>query len=499
MLRKIPLQIVNTVIFICIVVGVTFYLQYDIYEFDDYLQSFFYTYNPMDLWKNADHAKYISYIMQKMVCHSSSLLLGIHPNENIIPRLFVAFNFALLPFLYARLTKLSANKKYTNPLVYLTAFFICFSLTLLHTDYLLRLNQHFEYVFCFILFLLFLYPVLEYFFKEEIPQRKHLLRNSLLFFINGISSYFNVYMSLWVLSYIAIYSKLKYKFSFKEFFSGEKYVGIRLPIIILLGGLGFILTNPNLQILSGKRSHFVSIEHFLRYDLFPYTSEWIHSMFTIPAVFILNVLIIGLFVFLYWKNKKISKIMTTSIIIIVAGLLFFYALIFCGKTYAFGRYYWISFSRVFLVHYYFILIPLFLLWGEASKNLKNKYCLLPFCCSLIMFISFIPYFKNNYENTKLVRQEMYKIIKSEKFYISKGAKYAVVPKKYVDWDVYTYTKYYYNWCLCIFYENYKLVYHQVPIPLHFVTDEDFIKIVQKDGLIFTKEELEKSDFNNFLR
>lgn len=489
-------KIVNILIFFLIVLSITLFLKYDIYEFDDFVQSFFYTYDINTLLAKADHGKYISWFFMKFICHGSSLFLNIHPNENIIPRIVVGLDFALLSYLYASLTKITSRSNYINPLIFLSAFFVSTSLTLLHPDYLMRWNQHFGYILMFIILLWFMNVFISYFLNDKLPEKKDNVRNNVLFFITGISAYYNVFLLGGIFIFLITYYYGKGKLDFKSILSDEKYSPLRTPILIGVFSFLLVCVNPNLNLIASARtSNFNLISTFQTY-FFEYTREWLHSMFTIPAIAAINAAILILLVIVRIQNKKITKTMMLSLTIFAASAIFQYLLIFCGKTLAYQDF-WISFPRVYLIHYYFCLIPIFLLLGEALKNRKQKYYSIPFVISFLIFLYLIPLFKSQFDTSKLIRREMYMIIKSEMFYTINIYPFAVIPEENIDWDAYTFYPRKINWCVVYFYKNYKLIYKQNPIRVKFVPLTKFLEISKQNGLIFTEEELKKSDFNNF--
>lgn len=489
-------KIVNILTFFLIVLSITLFLKYDIYEFDDFVQSFFYTYDINTLLAKADHGKYISWFFMKFICHGSSLFLNIHPNENIIPRIVVGLDFALLSYLYASLTKITSRSNYINPLIFLSAFFVSTSLTLLHPDYLMRWNQHFGYILLFIILLWFMNVFASYFLNDKLPEKKDNVRNNILFFIAGISAYYNVFLLAGLFIFLIIYYSCKQKFNFKSILFDEKFLPLRIPILIGIFSFLLVCINPNLNLIASARtSNFSLISTFQTY-FFEYTREWLHVMFTVPAIIVINLSIILLLSIVFIQNRKITKTMMLSLAIIISSAAFQYLLIFCGKTLAYQDF-WISFPRVYLVHYYFCLIPIFLLLGEALKNRKQKYYSIPFVISFLIFLYLIPLFKSQFDTSKLIRKEMYMIIKSEMFYTINNYPFAVIPEENIDWDAYTFYPRKINWCVVYFYRNYKLIYKQNPIRVKFVPLTEFIKNAKLDGLNFTEEELIKSDFNNF--
>lgn len=489
-------KIVNISIFILIVLAIALFLKFDIYEFDDYVQSFFYTYDISTLLAKADHGKYISWFLMKLVCHGTSLFMNIHPNENIIPRIVVGLDFALLAYLYANLTKLTSRSANINPLVYLSAFFVCISLTLLHPDYLMRWNQHFGYILIFVIMLWFINVFVSYFLNDKLPEKKDNFRNNILFFITGISAYFNVFLLSFVFIFLSVYYYCKGKFDLKLFFLNEKYTSLRTSILIGIISFLLVCINPNLHLITSARTYDLSVILTVPNYVSEFTLAWLHSIFALPAIVAINSVILVLITIVWFQNKKITKTIMLSLTIIISSALFQYLLIFCGKSLA-NQYLWVSFPRVYLIHYYFCLIPVFLLLGEALKDKEKKYYSLPFFISFLIFLYLTPLFKSQYETSKLVRKEMYMIVKSEMFYTQNKYSYAIIPEKNIDWDNYTFYPRKINWCVAYFYKNYKLIYKQNAIRVKFVPLTKFLQAAKQDGLDFTEEELTKSDFNNF--
>lgn len=489
-------KIVNILIFFLIVLAITCYLKYDIYEFDDYVQSFFYTYDINTLLAKADHGKYISWFFMKLVCHGTSMLLNTHPNENIIPRIVVGFDFALLSYLFASLTKTASREVCVNPLIFLSAFFVCISLTLLHPDFLMRWNQHFGYILLFIILMWFINVLTGYFLDDRLPEKKENFRNNILFFLAGISAYFNVFLLFGIFIFLTVYYYCKGKFNIKSFLSDEKYTPLRTPLLIGIICFLLVCINPNLHLIAGERTKISPI--LALQTFFPeYTAKWIHSMFTVPAIIAINFAILILIGIVFIQNKKVTKTIMLSLTIIVTSALFQYLLIFCGKTYA-NQYFWITFPRVYLIHYYFCLIPIFLLLGEILLNKNKKYYTIPFAITFLLFLYLIPIFKTQFETSRLVRREMYMIIKSQMFYTRKKYPVALIPKENIDWDKYTFYSGKANWCKFYFVRNYKLIYKKNALRLKFVPLAEFLKTTKQDGLYFTDEELKNTDFNKFI-
>lgn len=489
-------KIVNILIFFLIVLSVTLFLKYDIYEFDDFVQSFFYTFDINTLLAKADHGKYISWFFMKYICHGTSLLFNIHPNENIIPRIVIGLDFALLSYLYASLTKITSRSNYINPLIFLSAFFVSISLTLLHPDYLMRWNQHFGYILLFIILLWFMNVFISYFLNDKLPEKKDNYRNNFLLFITAISAYYNVFLLVGVFVFLIIYYYRKGKFNFKLILSDEKYSPLRIPLLIGIFSFSLVCINPNLHSITSQRTSNFNLLSTVHNYFFEYTFEWIHSMFTTPAIKVINLSILLLLSIVFIQKRKITKAMMLSVTIFISSAIFQYLLIFCGKTLA-HQDFWISFPRVYLIHYYFCLIPIFLLLGEALKNREQKYCSIPFVISFLIFLYLTPLFKSQFDASKLIRREMYMIIKSEMFYSINKYPIAVIPEENIDWDSYTFYPRKINWCVIYFFRNYYLIYKQRAIRVKFVPLTEFLEIAKRDGLNFTEEELRKSDFNNF--
>lgn len=481
------ITLLNVFIFLAIVAIIVSFLWFDVYELDDYFQSFFYSKSIRQLLYHADHAKFLSVILMKSVCHGTSVLMKINPNDNVIPRIVIGMDFAILSYLYAKLVAISGKQRLLKPSIYLSFFIGVIGLTLVHSDYLVRWNQHFEYIFVFIIFLLFFNRVAYYFFNNKLPQARDSLKDSMIFLAFGVSSYVNLFVGALVLLGIFLYYKQKYTLNYKELLVSEKYSYVRIPLLLLITASFAIFMNPCLHIITEARLGG-------KFNLLEFLYYWSKSMFLNPTAIILNLLYVTLLIVVLKKYNKNTRQVWLSTSLIIASMLFQFFLGGLGKTCKFGDY-WVSFERVYLMHYYFVLMGIAILVGPIKKQATKVLLTISF----LVAIYTLPKFVDMYKYSKHLRREMYMIVKAENFYINKKAEFAPVPLQYINWGVYTgFSKDDTNWCMLDFYLNFKRVYKKKALKFKFYETDEFLEKAKKDGLIFTQQELANPKFTNLM-
>ncbi len=110
-------NILNTLIFIGIVVGFTIFLQNNTYRQDEFAWSFIYTDSIIEFIKTTDQGKYLPSWMLNFIAHGTSVLQNIHPNDNIIPKIFIGLSFATIIFVISAFSAYIYDKRLSSLMI----------------------------------------------------------------------------------------------------------------------------------------------------------------------------------------------------------------------------------------------------------------------------------------------------------------------------------------------------------------------------------------------
>ena len=540
MTKKTMINILNSIVFITIIAIITYLLRFDIYEHDDFAQSFLYNSNFWNVLKEADHGRYFSWIYMKYVVTYSMWIQNIHPNMDIFPKIVSSFNIALLTLIIARFITAPFKSK-LSPLWFFITFVILMNIYWISPQNIYRYNQNFAYQSNLIWFFLGWGVFSSYIINNTKPLSKDLLRNSFLSFMLGVTAHFNTISSIGILGVLFCYAfivfALKEQKNMNKVFQNFKDLGLGIYIPLLTFIIGTILyfSAPHFQSLLTYRTSTEGSRVLQAFSLLPeFFPRWIWHVFinTQARYFIVAILISSLIIL--WNKTNIQKNIRVLVMAwaLVVGAGFFNAsLILTGKSYYDGVSFWLISSDLKVLTRMMFLSALWLLLGYIISIYKDifqdtfikKDTTKKLYINIIIFLLILvdPAFKaveqiqrsDFITNSKEYRTNWYITEKIYRFY-SLNKLDAVLPAPQdkapywhqqlntscielpIDWAGSAYIRY-----------NYPLVYYKEqelrdksPYKDHFVsysmTNNDIaLTMYSNMGGVFTDQELKKPNFN----
>lgn len=478
MSKKIYL-IINIVIALLVIIGITCYLRYDIFQHDDFLQSFFYTKSLKELVLTADHGRYLSWFAMKSVVHGSSILFNVHPQDNVFGNIFRGFDFALLGYLLSCVFYIDKDKKSVNPLIYITGLGALFYYISLDFPVLVHYNQHFGYVFN----LLFFFPVILLFGKSYINQTKiPVWQGALGAFLVAISAHFNVITVVGMLFFIAFCELLRRNFRVPK--------DLLTPLKCFIFGLVCYFVNPNFHYI--WRTARMPEEPFFSYavqNILPFLKDF--YTFVIDRNVILFCLIIVAIFLVYKFSKDINKskrVISLALSVVFGVCLFNFSLFACGRTYYGSARFWLCHHDLQFITAMFLIVALAILLSQ----IKIKWYI-PVALILALCLGFnsLGLWKINYLNSIITRRTFYKIEKTNIFYYLNNSNISYLPQNNIleEWLI--------NEKFNVIYKkNFKLLY-KINLPkLEFLNKADYNARIKQDGLEFSPEELTTLKFSD---
>ena len=222
-------NILNSIIFIAIIASIAYLLRFDIYEHDDFGQSFLYDSNFWNILRGSDHGRYFSWIYMKFVVTYSFLIQNIHPNMDMFPKIVIGFNIALLSLIISRFVTAPFKSK-LSPLWFFLTFVVLLKIYQVSPTNIYRYNQHFAYQSNLIWFFLGWGVFSTYIINNTKPLSKDLLRNSFLSFMLGVTAHFNTISSIGVLGVLFCYAfilfAIKEQNNINKIFQNFKDLGV---------------------------------------------------------------------------------------------------------------------------------------------------------------------------------------------------------------------------------------------------------------------------------
>lgn len=184
--------IINILIFIGIIAIYTWFLQFNTYRQDEFWWSFFYTDNIWDFIKTTDQGKYLPSWLLHLIIHGTALLQNIHPNDNLIPKLIVGFNFATVTYFISLCATYPYGKK-LSPLMTIFSFFVLSILVVQSRQTVIFYTQHFTYIFGLLPLLLAISLFARFYINKTVPHTLYFY--SLTAFTVG-AIHINIFISL---------------------------------------------------------------------------------------------------------------------------------------------------------------------------------------------------------------------------------------------------------------------------------------------------------------
>lgn len=471
---------INILIALAVVVCATFFLQYDVYEHDDFLQSFFLTHSIKELILTADHGRYLSWFVMKTVVHGTSHLLNIHPQDNHFGAIFIGFDFALLGYLLSCVFYIDKDKKAVNPLIYLSVILLLIYFLPSSFDLLTRYTQHFGYIFNFLFFM----PFILIFGKAYINQTEvPLVKGMIVAFLTGISAHFNIITSVGIFIFLALY----------ELFNKTFKISKNLLTSVIAFSVGAMLNmfNPTFILLKNERSVSGSILQFVADNYKEFINVFLNNVIINNKFLFWFITLIILIIFLKLKNNKSSKRAIILSLSIVFGIfLFNLSLITCGKTFYDGHSFWLVHTNLKFITTLNIFTALSVLLSQISDR---KYVLILLVISGLLAYNIRGEWIVNYYSSISKRRFLYQIEKTNLFYAYKNSNISYVFHNNIieNWT-------YYDGCQA-YKRNFYLIY-KVHLPeIKFIDKNEYDERIQKDGLYFSKEEMKIQKFTNLYK
>ena len=451
----------NYLIFIGIVISVAYFLRFDIYEHDDFYNSFFYTSDWWEIIKSADHGRYFSWVYQKLAVHGSSLLLNTHPNDNLVLRFIVGFNIALVVLFISQFSTKPFHKK-TSPVMMIITALVLSHLYTISIQNITRYNQHFAYQSNLIIFFFIWGIIGTYFINNTLPQAKHLVKNSVLALILGLSAHFNIFSSIGSIGFLVIYGIVSFAreeaWDFIKIINRFKQLGkgIYIPLLFFVIGMVGYFSAPHFQYLLGERSPSGNNRILEALKLLPeFIPQWIIKVFIgQSAILLVFSGIIGIWVIIWhhirygvkeeslvlsFDNKENStksiRVVVFALALVVGVAFFNGALVMSGKSYYGQDLFWLVhpdlavLTRMIFFSAVLILVGYIFTIQSSQKEIKTKRVLL--ILTIFLACIRIPFYKYEYYGSIEQRIQWYQTEKIYRFYSLQG-KEAILPASSYD-------------------------------------------------------------------
>ena len=330
-------NILNTLIFIGIVVGFTIFLQNNTYRQDEFAWSFIYTDSIMEFIKTTDQGKYLPSWMLNLIVHGTAVLQNIHPNDNIIPKIFIGLSFATIIFLISAFSTYIYDKR-LSPLMIIFSGAMVQLLVAPARQVIIFYTQHFTYIFGLIPFLLALLVFSKVYIQQKTQISKWILCVT-AFFVSSI--HINIFISIGTLLSILFISALingvLYKWDFKTIGSiyQKAFKQFWAPLSFYLLGIILFFMSPHLHYVAKARTG-ASFETILSW-LPEYIKPFIGSIFYLNNVWVVWFIFLIVFIvliFLITKPKISIENQKTHIVLNNGSLLFWRMIIICVSVIA---------------------------------------------------------------------------------------------------------------------------------------------------------------------
>ena len=528
-------NILNSIIFITIITIITYLLRFDIYDWDDFWQSFLYDSNFWNILKSADHGRYFSTVYQRYVITYSMWIQNIHPNMDMFPKIVIGFNIALLSLIISRFVTAPFKSK-LSPLWFFLTFLILMHIYYTSPQNIHRYNQHFAYQSNLIWFFLGWGVFSTYVINNTKPLSKDLLRNSFLSFMLGVTAHFNTISSIGILGVLFCYAFIIFAIqeqkNINKIFQNFKDLGsgIYIPLLTFVIGNILYFSAPSFQHLLTQRSSAEGNRILHALSLLPeFIPQWIFQVFIAShARYFIGPIIISSVIILRNKTniQKNIRVLTMAWALVIGAGFFNASLVLTGKSMYDTGLFWLVHGDLKVLTRMMFLSALWILIGYVISlykdtfikkyPVKKLYIIFPLLA--LLYPSFrvaeqtlnIDYIKNAKENRKTwyITEKIYRFYSLKKLDAILPAPQDESPYLHlqlnessveapISWNGGAYIRL-----------NYPLVYYreqelrdQSPYKDHFVsytmTNNDIaLTMYSNMGGIFTDQELEDLNFNN---
>ncbi|MGL5253589.1 MAG: hypothetical protein ACRC9L_00975 [Brevinema sp.] len=438
-------------ILVLVTLGIAYLLRFDIYEHDDFSQSFFYTNNLWDIIKTADHGRYFSWIYMKIVVHGSSVLFNTHPNDNLFIKFVVGFNISMIILAMSLLFSRPFKQKLSPLLVLISTFtlFYLFTIDSLFTIYstqIWRYNQHFAYQSNFFFYLLIWGIIARYFIQGEMPLRKHLVANSFWALFLGITAHFNILSSIATILFLFLYAIIRFYIqdkSLRSIFSKLWKLGrdVYIPLVSFVVGNVLYFSAPNFRELLEIRNTYKEGNRYIEAlkNLPDFLPDWLFAVFLEKSAFFLVASLFACICYICWlcykklidDQGKAIRVIVLSVSLVLGVAFFNGTLLLSGRSMYDSGLYWTHSDDLILITRMIELAALWIAVGYIlSLNLKEHsletywltiktrinpvYILLSI--SAILFLVKIPAYVDLYNSLKKNRSNWYQTEKIYRLY-----------------------------------------------------------------------------------
>lgn len=410
-------------VLILVAVFVAIFLKNDIYTDDDIFQSFFYSKNMILQFFYADHGRIWSWFVMKFWAHLVPSFFHLHFQQNIFGQIIRGINFSIFFFLMVSFFYLGRKIKYSLLVLLFNIISIFSFLFLFDASIIINYNQHFGYLFNYILFLICWFFIFNSFIDDSLIEKNTKKRDIVIGVVLAFCGHFVNIPSFFIIFSLIFYYLFKERKHFsiellKKIFNRFKYLLISfcLSLFVHFNLPGFTAIRQE-RLPEGNMIDFV-LNNFMSYSYKMFKILFV-DYFSINLIFILIVLLLITW-FVIGKNEKKEKYIYIVFSIIFGTLFFQYSLILCGKTYYVSGQYWIHSNELIIFARLNFILCINILLGYIIKNLNKEKMKSLITIFMILFVFYtfpmVNVYKNiKFFNYKLKLQQIY-VYKLQKLY-----------------------------------------------------------------------------------
>jgi len=491
-------KLITFLIFLCVFTALAFYLKNGLYSHDDFAMSFFYGQNLWQTIIGADHGRYLSSVTMKFVADTLSQIQHVHPQDNFIGFMLKGLNFTVLFYFMAKLFNFDKKgSRLTDPIAFIIVS--VFSVAIVSNRDFLTLNcynQNFGYIFNLIFFVPALLLVCDLFVNKKLPNKSEMVKSCILFSLLGFSAHFNIVTFSGFIIVIFMYLFFKNIKNLKSLFEKVFSKPIILPLLCFISAALLSFTSYSFRYLlfEVRRPQGAPWLSSVIASVPDFTQQWVFALFSNGKICVLVLLLTVWAMILIKRTGSIEKYRNIFLAwALIYGAAFFnYTLIICSTTFhGNGGQYWLVSPEVRLVTDIYFIMALIIISGIVFE-LTDKKKLFVFICafvSLTMFIESLPALIYNYHLNTVKRRTLYEVEKETLFLQKLNRTDCVyfpertpLPDWVIDIDAFENN----------FYNNYNI--HTIK-KYKYITEKEFIKLMESKGLKFSKEELNTPKFS----
>lgn len=526
MVNQKKIKCINALVMVFLI-AISFFLASKTVIIGDEIYHCFNSYSsPWDFLVNAHRGRYFAWIELKLFGYVLPKLAGIHFQENIFTWLMRAVNVVISCYILSSFAFIFNKKNLLMPFLIVISYIYLWVTTLGYHTYMLDVEHNVSYLFMTMFQLLFWMFTIEYIVNNKIPLRKHLFRNCAILFCLGISTEFCNISTLISVMLLALWFLLKNCFDNKwdvnKVFQKIKTIDINvyLPIIFLIFGMFLYFISPSFQ--QEMHSRTVSGENKLLSciaSLKGFWNEYYLTLFVENAQKFYIILSLAAILFFFSDDKiKVKKILTIILIIFLGIWVFYFTLIYSGRTFYDGVSFWVISIDLRIIYDRVFLAVIFLLYGSILAFCSKRKVLIGIISIALLvysggiLVSNFDLYKKDYKNTikemQYRKTTMYIIEKMYLFYALQN-KTAILPAELVTCKD--------KGFLCTYLTSDQPVVigkkYTSPVwniyfpPMHkginlqeyyFINKKDAMNKFEKAGGVISKDELENPNFNKLL-